>query len=791
VAIDSKLKYRTAAPMPSALSSPHGNWPATLLRDLIAGSVVFLVALPLCLGIALASGAPLISGLLAGIIGGILVGLLSGSQTSVTGPAAGLTAIVASQIAELGSFEAFLVALVIGGGLQVALGLAKAGFIAAFFPSSVIKGLLAAIGLILIIKQLPYVLGHVREVDSSLGDPTTAADSALRANPHEHPLVALGDLLSGTYHGGAMIIGLVSIAILVVWDQTPQLKRSLLPAPLVVVVFGILAVLFFGDRSEAWRLPLDLLVQVPVAENIGQFLAFLRFPDWSSLWLPAVYVSGVTIALVASLETLLNLEAVDNIDPRQRVSPPNQELIAQGAGNLLAGLVGGLPVTSVIVRSSVNLNAGSQTKLSAIFHGLLLLGFVVYLPVYLNLIPLSCLAAILMVTGFKLASPSLLFQLYRQGRFVFLPFAITVVAIVLTDLLIGILIGLGMSLMFILASNYRRPIHRIIEQHLGGQVQHIELANQVSFLNRAALEKALRETPPGAHILLDARHSDYIDPDVLSLIQEFRHKTAPALGIQLSLRGFKDHYQLQDDIRYVDYTTRELQDRLTPSQVLRLLVDGNQRFRSGQPLPRDLRRQVGATAQGQYPMAVILSCMDARTPVELLFDMGLGDLLNIRLAGNAMLGPRTLASIEFGCTVAGAKLVVALGHTGSTVLRAAVAAACQAPDATPEAFGEHFPHIVEQLRGAIAPDIIATFASLSDREQQQQVDLVARSHALRSVEQIVQQSATVRSLLERGQIGLVAAMYDTHRGQIDFLPESMLGLNLPTQNLSPDPNPAG
>lgn len=777
--------------MPPAYLSPHGNWPAMILRDLIAGSVVFLVALPLCLGIALASGAPLISGLLAGIIGGVLVGLLSGSHTSVTGPAAGLTAIVASQIAELGSFEAFLVALVIGGCLQIALGLAKAGFIAAFFPSSVIKGLLAAIGLILILKQLPYVLGHIREPGSSLSDPSVT-ESALRANPHEHPLIALGDLLSGSFHAGAMLIGLASILLLLVWERTPQLKRSLVPAPLVVVLFGILGVLGFGNASDTWQVPPDQLVQVPVAASIGEFLAFLRFPDWSTLWLPAVYLSGITIALVASLETLLNLEAVDNIDPRQRVSPPNQELIAQGTGNLLAGLVGGLPVTSVIVRSSVNLNAGGETKLSAIFHGLLLFGFVVYLPVYLNLIPLSCLAAILMVTGFKLASPSLLVQLYKQGRFVFVPFAITVVAIVLTDLLVGILIGLGMSLMFILASNYQRPIKRIIEQHVGGQIQHIELANQVSFLNRAALEKALRETPPGGHVLLDARHSDYIDPDVLSLIQEFRHKTAPALDIQLSLRGFKDHYQLSDDIRYVDYTTRELQGRLTPSEVLRLLVDGNQRFQSGQPLPRDLRRQVGATAQGQYPLAVILSCMDARTPVELLFDMGIGDLLNIRLAGNAMLGPRTLAGIEFGCTSTGAKLVVALGHTGSTVLRAAVAAACKEPSAPADTHGEHFPHIVEQLRAAIDPDTLATFAKLSDHEQQLRVDRIARTHALLTVEQILQRSATVRSLLEGGQIGLVAAMYDSQLGTIEFLPESMRGLAHPAApNGSPDSIPAG
>ena len=336
---------------------------------------------------------------------------------------------------------------------------------------------------------------------------------------------------------------------------------------------------------------------------------------------------------MASLETLLNLEAVDKIDPRQRTSPPSRELLAQGIGNVVAGLVGGLPVTSVIVRSSVNINAGGRTKLAAIVHGVLLLVSVVLLPAWLNLIPLSCLAAILLVTGVKLASPALVKQMWDEGRYQFVPFAVTVVAIVLTDLLIGVLIGLAVSIGFILSSNVRRPIRRIVEKHLGGEVVRIELANQVSFLNRAALVRALDEVPRGGHVLLDAQSTDYIDPDVLDLIRDFKEQTAPARGVEVSLLGFRSKYQLQDQTQYVDYSTRELQSALTPQQVLQILKDGHERFRTGRRLTRDLGRQVNATADGQHPLAVVLSCIDSRTPAELIFDLGVGDIFSVRIAG--------------------------------------------------------------------------------------------------------------------------------------------------------------
>ncbi|MCP9456115.1 MAG: SulP family inorganic anion transporter, partial [Nitrospira sp.] len=414
--------------------------PATLSADMRAGLVVFLVALPLCLGIALASGAPLMSGLLAGIVGGIVVGAVSGSHTSVSGPAAGLTAVVAAQITALGSFETFLLAVAVAGLIQIGLGLARMGFIAAFFPSSVIKGLLAAIGAILILKQIPHVLGH--DVDPE-------GEMSFFQPDQETTFSELLGLFSD-FQLGASVIGLLSLAVLVMWDRWKPLKESLVPAPLVVVMLGIGIGLWFEHLGDPWLITSSHFVQVPIAEDLRGFLSLLSPPAFSQWGNPAVYTAALTIAVVASLETLLNIQAVDKLDPRQRTSPPNRELLAQGVGNVVSGLIGGLPVTSVIVRSSVNVMAGGKTKRSAIIHGVLLLVAVPLIPTWLNKIPLSSLAAILLVTGVKLASPALVKQMWNEGRSQFFPFVVTVVAIVLTDLLTGILIGLATAIGFIL-----------------------------------------------------------------------------------------------------------------------------------------------------------------------------------------------------------------------------------------------------------------------------------------------------------------------------------------------------
>lgn len=730
----------------------------TLTKDLSAGLVVFLVALPLCLGIALASNAPLFSGILSGIIGGILVGVLSGSHTSVSGPAAGLTAIVAAQIGKLGTFETFLLAVMLAGVIQIILGLCRAGFIAAFFPSSVIKGLLAAIGVILILKQIPHVVGH---------DPDPEGDMAFEQPDHENTFTELWASLSDI-QGGAALVGILSIALLFFWDKVPRLKKGLIPAPLVVVILGVAANQLFRSLKSGLEISASHLVQVPVAKDFGTFLGFLQFPDFSALNNPAVYVAAITIAIVASLETLLNLEAVDKIDPDQRSSPPNRELLAQGIGNTLSGLVGGLPMTSVIVRSSVNINSGGKTKLSAIFHGILLFGCVLLVPGWLNEIPLAALAAILLMTGIKLASPRLIRQMWAEGRNQFLPFVITVVAIVLTDLLVGILIGLGVSICFILHSNMRRPLRKMMEHHAAGDVLRIELAQQVSFFSRATLDKTLREVPRGGHVLIDARNTDYIDADILDIIQDFQANTASAHGVKLSLTGFKDKYgQLEDRIQFVDYSSREIQSSLTPQRVLQLFKEGNERFREGRQFTRDVGRLVDATAAGQFPMAVVLSCIDSRTPAELIFDLGLGDIFSVRIAGN-IARDKVLGSMEYACAVAGAKLILVMGHTSCGAVNAAVDLICSKKTAAEATGCVNLDSLITEIQQSVDLSTCKPADAWKAGEKAAYANEVSRRNILRTMRKIRERSSTIDSLVKEGRIAIIGSLYDVSTGDVSF-----------------------
>ncbi|MCA9196923.1 MAG: bifunctional SulP family inorganic anion transporter/carbonic anhydrase [Planctomycetales bacterium] len=736
-------------------------------RDITAGLVVFLVALPLCLGIALASGADPMSGLLSGIVGGLVVGMISGSHTSVSGPAAGLTAIVAAEIGKLGTFEAFLLAVVVAGVLQVLLGVLRAGALSAFFPSSVIKGLLAAIGVILILKQIPHLLGH---------DTDPEGEMSYVQPDGENPFSELQRLFQGEIHSGAMAIGISCLILLILWNRSKTLKGLVIPGPLVVVLAGVAMKLGFDHflTDSAWLVEASHLVQVPVAGSANEFFGFLRTPHFSQWLNPAIYYAGVTMAIVASLETLLNLEAVDKLDTLKRQSPANRELIAQGAGNIVAGLIGGLPVTSVIVRSSVNVGAGGRTKRAAIFHGILLVVCVALFPVYLNLIPLSALAAILIVTGFKLASPQLFRQMWSEGRYQFLPFIITLVAIVRTDLLIGIVVGLCVAIVFILRSNLRSPIRRIVETHLDGDVTHIELANQVSFLNRAGLVRIFHDAQPGAKILVDATGTDYIDPDVLGLIREFKEETAPSRGVQISLRGFKKKYQLQDDVVFADYSTRELQDKLTPDQVLDILKEGNRRFRLGERLSRDFGRQVDATSAGQNPLAVVLSCIDSRVPVELVLDLGLGDVFSVRVAGN-VIGTKSLASMEYGVGVAGSKLILVLGHTKCGAVTAAVDLLCKNLDAKTVTGCDHLQSIVNEIAPSVAEETCQLLSVETNGQMEAVVDEVAKRNVLTTVAEITQRSAIIRKAVEEGRAKVVGAMYDVRSGEIEFFDNAEFG----------------
>lgn len=509
---------------------------ASLKRDLPAGLVVFLIAVPLCLGIALASGAPLFSGLIAGIVGGLVIGWLSNSHTSVSGPAAGLTAVVLVSIQQLGAFEAFLLAVVLAGIFQVALGFARAGTIANYFPSNVIKGMLTGIGIIIILKQIPHALGY---------DKDTEGDLAFWQADGSNTFSALWQSVTAVIHPGAMLVTLVCLAILLAWER-PAVKRraGLVPGALVAVAVSVLLNELFKRSGEPWAiLGGDHLVNIPIAKDLSGFFGLFTLPDFSQLTNPKVYTIALTICVVASVETLLCIEAVDNLDPEKRTTNPNRELKAQGIGNLVSGLLGGLPVTSVIVRSSANLNAGAKTKLSAILHGALILVCVAVIPRVLNLIPLAALAAVLLVTGYKLAKISIFKEMWNNGKYQWWPFIATVVAVVFTDLLTGVGIGLAASAFAILRGNMKNAYFFHRKEYREGDVIHIKLAQEVSFLNKASIKLTLGHLPESSKVVLDASDTAYIDFDVLEIIRDFTAVKAPAKNIQVTLLGFQKKYR--------------------------------------------------------------------------------------------------------------------------------------------------------------------------------------------------------------------------------------------------------
>ncbi len=485
-------------------------------NDLPASIIVFFVALPLCLGIALASGAPLFSGIIAGIVGGIVVGMASGSRLGVSGPAAGLAVIVFGGIATLGSWEAFLTALVLAGLFQIAMGYMKAGFIAYFFPTSVITGLLTGIGLLIILKQIPHALGY----DSSfLGD-----ESFLQSGG-ENTFSAILTAWQ-LFTPGAIIISLVSLAILIFWEKVLTKKSrffEILQGPIVVVFFGIAMNYMFQNGWLDFTLTQEQIVTLPVVSSFGEFLSQFTFPDFSQLTNPEIYKIAVVLAIVASLETLLSVEAADKLDPYKRVTPTNRELKAQGLGNMVSGLIGGLPITQVVVRSSANISFGAKTKLSTIMHGFFLLISVVSIASLLNMIPLASLSAILFMVGYKLAKPSLFGWMYRQGWEQFIPFTVTVVMMLVTDLLTGVLLGLVASIFFTLHHSYRNSYHMkdIVTNDEGRDVHHIVLAEEVSFFNKASIIKTLEAIPENAKVIIDCSKSKAIAYDVVEFIRDY------------------------------------------------------------------------------------------------------------------------------------------------------------------------------------------------------------------------------------------------------------------------------
>jgi len=512
--------------MPPIKDSFFAHW----RQDLPAAVVVFLVALPLCLGIAMASGAPLFSGLIAGMVGGIVVGTFSKSPLSVSGPAAGLTVIVLDALHTLPSFETFLLATCLAGVFQIIFGFLRAGIIGDFIPNAVIKGMLAAIGIILILKQIPHAFGY---------DANHEGDEAfLQADGH-NSFSALVELLRHDISYGAVIISALSLGFLIFWDKAqPKLKNALryVPGPLVVVAFGIGMNLLYNRFFPGFALESAHVVNVPVSKSAGEFFGNFTLPDFSGITNPAVWTVALTLAVIASLETLLSIEAIDKLDAQKRTTPTNRELLAQGAGNIASGLIGGLPVTSVIVRSSANASAGAHGRLATIAHGGLLLLSIVLVPAFLNLIPLSALAAILISTGYKLAKPQIFRAKFQRGWGPFISFLVTIGAILLTDLLVGIGVGLAVALCFIVLENFRSSILFMAD----GNNYLLRCKKDLFFINKFELKKHLAAIPDDASVLIDLSRVTFIDRDNVDILSDFM-EAATFRGIGVRVKTSPDN----------------------------------------------------------------------------------------------------------------------------------------------------------------------------------------------------------------------------------------------------------
>lgn len=719
----------------------------TFKQDLIASTVVFLIAIPLCLGIAAASNAPPIAGIIAGIVGGIIIGKLSKSEVSVSGPAAGLVAVVLAGIHDLGSFNAFLMATVMAGVIQIFIGKFKAGFIADYVPSNVIQGLLCAIGVVIIIKNVPLAIGYFAKTQSVIAE--------LRESQENVDLMGLFSVWDKITFG-SVIISFVSLAVLFSWGNIKSATLKLIPGPVVVVLLGLSLNLAFKAAVPLLHLSGGQhLVTIPAIENIVDVAHLFSFPDLSALAHYKVYMYAAIIAIVATLETLLNLEAAEKIDAQKRYCDRNQEMIAQGIGNTLSGLIGGLPITSVIVRSSVNVQSGAKTKASTIMHGVWLLLAVLLIPHLINQIPMASLAAILIYSGFKLAHYKIFQSMYNKGMENFIPFIVTVVMIVATDLLIGVLCGLAASAFLVMKYNSRPDFDKQLEVYPNGDVLRIMLPQQATFLNKAALIEALRSVPQNSQVILDASQTHYIDYDVREVIDDFTKNLSLEKNISLTTKGFKDHYkhELRED--FTNVTTAHVQQRLKPAEVLSLLQEGNKRFLNNTPLNRDLPKQVAHTAEAQHPLAVVLSCVDSRVPVELVFDAGVGDLFATRVVGN-VINDDVIASLEYACAISGAKLIVVMGHTAC----GAIKAACE------DHHQDKLSKISEKIRPAI--DKVMKEDPSLEQGSQAYLEAITAENVKVAKQQLMWGSKTLSSLIRSEEVAIVGAMYDVKTGHVLF-----------------------
>ena len=716
-----------------------------LKYDIVAAIVLFLVAIPLCLGIALASGVPLISGIISGIIGGIVIGAISNSQVSVSGPAAGMAAVMIMAIAELGDFNTFLLAVVLAGILQTSIGIMRVGFAADYIPSNVVQGLLCAIGILLICKQLPLAFINILGSNQS---PVLWQELSKDS---------LSNFLLFHLNFGAATISSIGLALFVYLNSTKKKwLKNRIPTPIVVVITGVIINEFFLLANSFLAQKSPYVVNIPNLDLTWQSLAQLEHPNWAAFTNGAVYFYALSIALVASIESLLNIKAGEKLDKHRRYCSKDRELIAQGIGNLSAGLIGGIPITSVIARTSVNIQAGCKTKFSTILHGILLVFAVFIFSTWLNRIPLATLAIVLIYTGYKLTTPEIYVDIYRQGMDRFLPFIVTVVGIICLNLLSGILLGLAVSLFYILKNNSQARLDIIKEHYPTGITHRLILPQQISFLNKASLIVELNSIPKNAQFIIDARYANYIDKEIIELIKEFKNEQAPLKNISLNLIGFKNQYDIHNYIDFINVTTYSVQATLQPFQVLNILKEGNLRFLRDTRIHRSAKFDIKHTACTQHPLAIVLGCIDSRVPVETIFDMSFGDLFTVRIAGN-VINTDVLASIEYACNVVGAKLIVVLGHTKC----GAIQAACS---------GSTLGHI-GSLLAKIKPAITAETTTAKEHrhgDNQQFTDRVMKLNIINSLLSIYNKSKILKAKIEQDNLAVIGAIYNVASGVVNF-----------------------
>ena len=642
-------------------------------------------------------------------------------------------------------FTAFLCVVILAGVFQILMGLAKMGSIAHYFPSSVIKGMLSGIGIIIFLKQIPHAVGYDRDYEGDLEFFQSDNYSSFSELSH------MMEFISPT----AIFIAVVSLAILILWEQ-PKLKRSnffqVLHGALITIVVGVWINEFFQIFNPDLALKESHLVNLPVSTNIGDLLQQMHSPDFSQFLNPEIYISALFLALLASVETLLSVEAVDRLDIYKRVTPPSRELIAQGIGNIVSGLLGGLPLTQVIIRSSINIQSGAKTKAAGFISGSLLLLTVVFIPEWLNKIPLASLASVLLVVGYKLTRPKTFKKMYRSGMYHFIPFIVTIFGLIFTNLVFGVLIGMSVALLSIVLENYKTAQY-FRETHIGNKII-FRLSEHVSFLNKATLKQTLDQLSANSEVVIDATRSKYIDYDVFEVIRDFK-KEAPLKNIQLTLQNVRGFGVLKP-VENVQTHTYESQQALTPAQVLQVLKDGNANFVNNLESNRNFLEQVNDTSDGQFPIAIILSCMDSRTSTELVFDQGLGDIFSTRVAGNVV-NNDILGSMEYACQVAGSKLIVVLGHTHCGAIKGACA----------QVKLDHLTGLLDKIQPAVncicSKNNVTEIGCRDDLIQE-----VADKNVQIMVEQIKQRSQVLNDLLQARKIGIVGGMYDIETGKVKF-----------------------